>query len=134
MHCARCGNASLVPTSLGFLDDLRSVFGQVRYRCIACNHKQLERLWPARDVRYAHCPHCFSGYLQRWSPVFMNSSTIDWVKRLFGGRSLRCLDCSYAFTSWRRVKPVMRPVPPAELTDEERGAGKSVDERRQYSG
>lgn len=108
MRCARCGNSSLVPTSLGLLDDLRSMFGLVRYRCVRCNSKQLERLWPPSEARYAHCPQCFSGYLQRWSPAFMGQSTLDTLKRMLGGRTHRCLECSCAFTSWRRANPKLR--------------------------
>jgi hypothetical protein len=108
MRCARCGHNSLVPTSLGLMDDLRSLFGLVRFRCVRCNQRELKRLWPVSDVKYAHCPRCFSGYLQRWSPMLMGSSAVASMKRLLGGRSHRCLECSHAFTSWRRVNPRYR--------------------------
>lgn len=134
MRCARCGNSSLVPTSLGWRDDLRSVFGSVRYRCIGCNHRQLERLWPAGDFRFAHCPRCFSASLQRWSPVFMKSSTTDWLKRLLGGRSLRCLACSHAFTSWRRPKPLPRVPQPHSADAGESPCEAALPDKRQYLG
>lgn len=102
MQCPRCGNASLVPTSNGILDDLRSAFGKIRYRCTKCHRKTMVRVWPITKSLHARCPRCFSSYLQRWG--FTNSpslrrSIILWL----GGSTYRCLDCSHAFVSLRRA-------------------------------
>jgi transposase-like protein len=108
MNCKRCGGASMMPTSLGILDDIRSVFGKIRYRCTHCHHKSLVRVWPLRDTIHAHCPRCFSVHLQRWNAVFVGSSFHRALIRYLHGHSYRCLDCSHAFVSLRRAKNPLR--------------------------
>lgn len=95
----------MVPTSSGYLDDFWSMFGKVRFRCTKCNHRMFERVWPSTETRYAHCPHCFSAHLQRWSPVFLAPSLRASLWRRLGARSYRCLDCSHAFASFRPARP-----------------------------
>ncbi len=98
----------MMPTSLSFLDDIRSVFGKIRHRCTQCGHKPLVRVWPILETRHAHCPRCFSTHLQRWNAVFVASFLHKALIRYLGGHSYRCLECSFAFVSMRKAKSTLR--------------------------
>jgi DNA-directed RNA polymerase subunit RPC12/RpoP len=100
----------MIPTSSGIWDDLCSLFGRVRFRCISCRNKQVHQLWAFADNRYAHCPNCFSPNLQRWSPAFLPRSVRRSLVRMIGGHCYRCVDCSHAFTSLRSAKSPLRSV------------------------
>lgn len=101
----------MMPTSSSLLDDLRSVFGTIRFRCTHCHHKQLVRVWAFRDTAYSHCPRCFSSYLQRWNYSFITPTFRRDLVRWLGGHCYRCLECSYAFISLRKANPRLRNDP-----------------------
>ena len=91
-------------------DFLFTAVGILPWRCETCQTRFRARVFPLRNLLYAHCANCGNTELQR-----ISADHVPGVAAAFGRilrlPALRCAPCRHKFFS---VRPLLHEARPAE--------------------